>query len=60
VTFSFLCVQSIDRDITFLNRISENKLVYPAGIEELQAKLKWVKDEFDSIFRQNNVEDCQL
>lgn len=43
-----------DNNIIFLNRSSENKLVYPAGIEELQAKLKWVKDEFDRIFRQNN------
>lgn len=46
--------KDIDSNIIFQNRISENRLVYPAGIEELQDKLKWVKDEFNRIFRQNN------
>lgn len=41
-------------DIIFQNRDYENKLVFPAGIEDLQVKLKWVKEEFDRIFRKNN------
>ncbi|MDR0615055.1 MAG: hypothetical protein LBF82_03765 [Lactobacillales bacterium] len=43
-----------DSTIVFTNRETENKLVYPASLYQIDVKLKWLRDELHRIFRQNS------
>lgn len=45
--------KSSDGRITFVNQDKENCLRYPATIKTIEAKLYWVKQELDRIFRHN-------
>ena len=44
-------------NIIFRNRTSENRLKYPANIESVEEKLRWIKAEIDRILRQNTEID---
>ena len=39
---------------TLLNANSENRLVYPAGMDALEDKLVWLSNEIDRIIHRNN------
>lgn len=46
-----------DGVITFVNKNEEHCLRYPTTTQTIEAKLYWVKQEFDRIFRQNTPID---
>lgn len=53
VRYAILCRNSAGNP-EFCNATSENRLIYPASLSSASAKLKWLKDEMDRIFRQND------
>ena len=42
-----------DGSIVFINKEDEHCLRYPTTIQTIEEKLRWVKQEFDRILRQN-------
>lgn len=40
-------------NIVFLNKDSENRLIFPVNIQEIEKKLKWCRAEINRILRQN-------
>lgn len=48
-----ILAKSDDGTIVFVNKDMEHKLVYPAGIDNIEQKLKWLKDEMLRVVRQN-------
>jgi len=40
-------------NIVFINKDSENRLIFPQNIQEIEEKLKWCKTEINRILRQN-------
>lgn len=48
----------LDKDdsgnIIFVNRSEENRIKYPANIDQVEEKLEWVKSEIDRILRINS------
>ena len=45
--------RSLDGTIIFVNKDEENRLKYPATIENIEDRLYWVKSEVDRILRIN-------
>ena len=45
-------------DIVFTNKDSENRLIFPVSIQEIEKKLKWCRTEISRIVRQNGDIDC--
>lgn len=45
-------------DITFANANSENKVSFPKGLESEEEKLRWIKNEIERIFSNNEPLDA--
>ena len=54
IRYAILCRNGVGH-LEFCNATSENRLIYPASLPSTSAKLKWLKDEMDRIFRQNDA-----
>lgn len=49
----YAILENNNNQVLFLNRNTENRLIYPANINTIELKLKWCRDELNRIIRQN-------
>ena len=49
----YAIIEKQDEGCTLCNHDSENRIVYPANVDDIAYKLAWIKAEVDRIIRQN-------
>lgn len=48
----YAIIEKTNNQVLFVNQTTENRMVYPANIVNIELKLKWVHDEMNRIIRQ--------
>jgi len=49
----YAILEKIGDKIVFVNKTTENRLVFPANFDSINQKLLWIKNELERIIRQN-------
>jgi len=49
----YAILEKTSNEIQFVNQASENKMVYPAYVNNIELRLKWTQDEMNRVIRQN-------
>lgn len=49
----YAILEKTSNEILFINQATENRMVYPANMDNIELKLKWTRDEINRVIRQN-------